>query len=495
MKRLAWALFTLSFLTTIVWIVEGWFVTGSFFGHGPLLLGAALWFLWERRSAIRAAPSEPDRRAVIWLLACLFLHLSAQSLMIASMSGAILVPAMLCLVWLLEGRSRLRLVAAPLCCLLFAVPLPLFVSGQMSYELKHIATAGAVMLGNVFGLGLVQDGSRIVIPGQPSPLLVGDACSGLRSIVALLSLAYLFAFFLTPRKLAGKLMFLGLALPLAIVVNVIRITSLAGLAKHYGIGLASGTAHDVSGYLIYAGAIALLAGLDRVLPGRLPRRPSDAPAPAAPRGGTPSRAAVVSLVVVAALAGVLSAMPAPATGEPRANRVPQQTKSFVAIRDHELSERWYDLLGTRDVCWRSYRHRETGREVVMTAVFHSKNWKSLHPPEVCLRASGFEMTGSEPMEVSIGDAVADLNRLELERRGVEYTVGYCFGSGDFTTNSYLSFFLHNLPRFVLRQQTQGFLLRVDIELPPGDTGDGSNQLLREFFAEFLPVIEKLLRSP
>ncbi|MFQ5507298.1 MAG: exosortase C-terminal domain/associated protein EpsI, partial [Planctomycetota bacterium] len=484
----------LAFVPTIVWMVQSWLLPDSYFAHGPLLILAGLWFLLERRRQLAAAPRVPSRLGLLLLALALLLHLAGQALMVDSLSGLSFVPALLAFILAFEGRARLRIAAAPLCCFFFAVPLPLFVSGKIAYGLKHVATQGAVFLGNLFGLGLEQEGARILVPGQELPLLIGDNCSGLRSLTALISLGYLFAFFLSPRKPAGRLLFLAIAAPLALVVNFVRIAVLAALAGSRGVAFATGTAHEVSGYAIYLGAIVVLLLLDRVLPGRTLREPAPSPEGGGP-AAEPGRVRPLATLVLALLglpAAVLGCLHPAGLVRPLAALVPRQSEHFVAVRDHPLSERWYRMLGTRDVCWRSYEHRSSARRVVLTNVFHGRNWKSVHPPQVCLKASGFELMGEENHSFEIPEERLTCNVLTASYRKTRYMIAYVYGGPDFTTPSYFRFFLRNLPKTILRRPIRGFLLRVDMPWPGSMPRDDAEALLGSFLAEYLPPVQRLL---
>lgn len=484
------------FAPTLRWMWGAWFFGNGYFGHGPLMVLACAWFVFDARKRTRACPRVPSPGAMVPLALCLLLHVAGQALMVDSLSGIALVPALCCVVWAHEGPARLRALAPALGCLLFTIPLPIFVAGKVAYEMKYVATFAAVTLGNLVGLGLTQSGANIAIPGQEAPLVVGDACSGLRSLVALMSLGYVYAFFLTPRRLAGKLCFVAIAVLIALITNFLRIAALAAIASSWGVAVAAGPAHDWSGWLLYLAAIALLFAVDRVLPGRL--RPGARPAPAAVERHV-ARPLVEwgarGLVAFAGIPALWLAVWHPIQGDVRfADRVARETPRFEAIRDHPFPERWYSLIGTRDVVWRRYRYKGSRSFADMTAIFQGTKWKSLHPPEVCLNSAGFEVVEAERRNVQVDRRDVELTVLRVERGSLRFLVGYVFGGADFVTPSFLGFFLRNVPRALFRRDTRGFMLRVDVPWPANTERQAAERTMSAFLGDFLPVMAELIRK-
>ncbi len=484
------------FAPTVVWMVQGWFAPYGYFGHGPLLVLAGLVFGFERRRSLRRSLGPGDPRAAILLLGLLALHLAAVSLQVDSLSGALLVPVLFAYTAAHYGMRALRVLAAPLGCLLFAVPLPLFVTGKLAYELKHAATEGAVWLGNLGGLGLRADGARILVPGQSEALLVGDACSGLRSLVSLLALGYVYAFFLSSRSLRSRFLFLAYAALLALLVNLFRLTLLAWIAGSKGTAYASGPAHDLSNLLLYPAAILFLLLGDRILPGRRRKgRKGRTEAPPPPEGreagsiaalGPGRHAAVAGLCLAAGLLGWIR--PEDPPGALNAE-VPRRIGPYEVQVEYPLSERWYGLLGTRDVCWRAYR-RPGGLPVVLTVVFHGRNWKAVHPPETCLQASGYEVLSVETRSLGQGRPDVAFLRAVHGRRRLLGT--YLYGGRGFETPSYTTFFLANAPRALLRLETRGYLLRAEVLVGEGVEEGRATAELRTFLLAVLPEIRRLV---
>ncbi|MBU1699970.1 MAG: exosortase/archaeosortase family protein [Candidatus Eisenbacteria bacterium] len=160
------------------------------------------------------------------------------------------------------GWRWLRRLAFPMAFLIFMLPGPPFLMNQISFELKSFASkvSGGV-LGHL-GIPVWRQGAILYLPA--GPLAIENPCSGLRSLLALLALGALMARAgsVPPWK---RMLLLLAAWPVAILANIIRVVSLGLVATFHSLEFAVGTAHDISGYLLFALALGILEGLRRIL--------------------------------------------------------------------------------------------------------------------------------------------------------------------------------------------------------------------------------------
>lgn len=248
---------------TFHWMVRHrWFHADGLYEHAPLLVLFGLWVL--RREWIGMAALE--RHGSAWglplLAAGALLHLFAVFLYRDSLSGFALLPLLAGLLLVAEGPARTRRLLPVLCLIVFLVPLPDQLLKQVTFPLKMASTSAGYGLSRLFLQDLVaRNGTELVFAGQAAPLVVGDACSGMRSALAMLTLGYCLAFFFGPRGLRRPLL-LAAALPVAFAGNALRIGALALAAAWRGVEFASGPAHTWLGYAVYLVALVLLLALD-----------------------------------------------------------------------------------------------------------------------------------------------------------------------------------------------------------------------------------------
>lgn len=182
------------------------------------------------------------------------------------------------------------------------------------------------------------------------------------------------------------------------------------------------------------------------------------------------------------------------TRSERAAQVPTQLGPFKLQLELEITPEFERLLGTRDVTWREYVDAE-GHEMYLTAVFHDSNWKSLHPPHICIRGSGFNISVDENHQVDLGGGrQATIGRLVATRQDNpvrEWVSYYAFVGQDFITPSYAGFYFEHAVLALFRQATPGFLMRIE-----GFADDGleaAEARCLDMFRRFLPVGEGLIQ--
>lgn len=256
------AALALAYWPALSWLAGRYEAADSFYAHGPLVPLASAFLVYRKRAALcaRARPGSWWSLAVI--VPALLLHVASTGLRAGFPSGVSLWLLVVGSVWLLFGAAVLRGAAFALAFLLFAIPLPMVLIAHAAQLLKSWVMFGAHGTLSLLQTGVTAEGSYLILPGG-GQLLVDDECCGLRSLVALVALGALMAGTSAGGSRA-RAMLLGLAFPIALVANLLRVLTLSFVA------LAGGTEaarrwHDPSGYAVYVVAIVLYVLVDRVL--------------------------------------------------------------------------------------------------------------------------------------------------------------------------------------------------------------------------------------
>jgi exosortase len=225
------------------------------YSHGFLVAPLALFFAWERRRDLVRAPIEGSW----WGLLPLALGATALAIgrlgveLTAMRTGFVLT--LIGLVLLLFGKPVFRILSFPLCFLFLMVPLPQSLVNVIAFPLQLIAAGAAVQALHQLGIPALLEGNIIHL--AEARLFVEEACSGLRSLMALLTLGVVFAYFFR-KNLLERVVLVVSTIPIAILVNAIRV-ALTGVLTHYwGEDAASGFIHDFQGLITFAVAFLLL---------------------------------------------------------------------------------------------------------------------------------------------------------------------------------------------------------------------------------------------
>jgi exosortase len=249
------------FYPALRWLAGEW-LGNDYYSHGPLvpvIAGLIAWRLWRSWPAEQRT-LQPSNIGLVPTLAGVLIYLFALTQRAYFVASLAMVLTLAGLVWTLFGTALLRRMAFPLLFLLFMVPLP-FVE-PLSVPLAQITGAISGGLVRLCGVPLEISGAQVTLPN--ANLVVGAECSGLRSIVTLMTLVAIVIFILEGPWQSKVLLALS-AIVIAAFGNVLRVASLLGVAYLWGADAAFTYYHDYSGIVFFLSALALLLLFSRLL--------------------------------------------------------------------------------------------------------------------------------------------------------------------------------------------------------------------------------------
>jgi exosortase len=242
--------------------------------YGAILATVAAAIVWQRRKLL--AESIRDNRHhsafaffVLLLGALAYLvGLLGADVFVTRVSAVIVLAGA---VWFLTGDRAARLLAAPLAFLLIAVPLPALVVNAITLPLQLVASRLAETLLAAGGVPVFRDGNILEL--RSTSLEVAEACSGLRSLISLAGIGCLIAW-ATERSVIRRASVVAAAVPIAIVLNGVRVAATGVACEIWGRQAATGGWHTFSGWLTFVVAVFVLAQCQRLMPRA--RRPEPA---------------------------------------------------------------------------------------------------------------------------------------------------------------------------------------------------------------------------
>jgi exosortase len=225
------------------------------YSHGFLVGPLAVYFAWERRGALRRTPVEPSWWGVVPLaLGSVALVVGRLGVELMAMRTAFVL-TLIGLALLLLGRRMFRVLAFPLVFLFLMVPLPQSLVNVIAFPLQLVAADLAVSALYQLGVPALREGNIIHL--AETQLFVAEACSGLRSLMALGTLAVVFAYFFR-RNAIERIVIVLSAIPIAILVNAFRVALTGFLTHRFGEKAAEGVIHMTEGFFTFGLAFALL---------------------------------------------------------------------------------------------------------------------------------------------------------------------------------------------------------------------------------------------
>ncbi len=232
--------------------------------QGPLMLGAALWLMFQRRHELAALPSAPSHRSGYALLGfglLLYAVGRSQSIWLFEVGSQIAVFAALLL--LFKGVAAVRLAWFPLFFLIFVVPLP----GPLVSALTAPLKAGVSWVASevLFALGYPVSRSGVILTVGPYLILVADACAGLTSMFSLEALGLLYLNIVRHESALRNALLSALMIPISLLANVVRVLVLVLVTVHLGDAAGRGFLHGFAGIVLFLVALLLTFLADHVL--------------------------------------------------------------------------------------------------------------------------------------------------------------------------------------------------------------------------------------
>lgn len=237
------------------------------YGHGFLVPVFSAFVLWRERERLARVIPRPSNFGIVVMLGAIGL------LLIGSLGAELFSTRFSLLVMLggivlfLAGWKMLRAVLFPLGFLVLMIPIPVLIYNQITFPLQLIASRFATFWLQLINVPVLREGNLIILPNYT--LEVVDACSGIRSLMTLITLAIAYGY-LVERSRFVRWTLVLLMIPIAIVSNSIRILGAGVLTYHFGSRMAEGFFHEFSGWVIFVAALLLMFGchwLLRKIPG------------------------------------------------------------------------------------------------------------------------------------------------------------------------------------------------------------------------------------
>jgi exosortase len=219
----------------------------------PLFAG---YFVFTKREQLKVAPLTNSGWGGFILILSMALYLLSFAGGIAVLSRVMIVSSLIGLILFNWGKEALKILIFPLVILFFMVPVPDSILGYFAFPLQLFATDLSTSLLQALSVPAYQEGNMVYF--AKTQLEVAEACSGIRSIISFTMLSFIFAYFLD-NIWWKRVVYVLSAIPLALFVNIIRITVTGVLADKYGVQVALGFLHEFSGVAIFiAGCLLLL---------------------------------------------------------------------------------------------------------------------------------------------------------------------------------------------------------------------------------------------
>jgi exosortase len=225
------------------------------FSHGFFVPLFSAYILWQRRRRLFELEMQPSWLGLVVMAAALTVLVVGVLGAEDFLSRASLLLLLAGLLIQLLGWNWLRAMAFPWAFLFLMIPIPAILFNQIAFPLQMLAARMATALLSLLGVPVLREGNVIQLASLS--LEVVEACSGMRSLVSLLTLALVYGYLLEKSWLRRMLLAIA-ATPIAVMANAVRIMGTGLVGQYWNPDKAQGFFHEFSGWVVFLLSFGML---------------------------------------------------------------------------------------------------------------------------------------------------------------------------------------------------------------------------------------------
>lgn len=456
------------------------------YAHGYLVLAISLYLVYQRRKVLSSLTPCPSIAALPAIAAAGLLWFAATLVDVLMLQPVALLLLMLAVIWAVLGPQITRHLLLPVLFIGFAIP----VWSPLSVVLQEVTADVVYWLARLSGVPVMREGHVLILPsGQ---LTIEEACSGLRYLLAALTLGVLYAY-LNYSRLRARVLVVLVAAGAAILANILRVYIVVYLAYVTRMQHPLVSDHLSLGWMLFGGLVLLLVLLDLAL-SRSGAGAGTIDAASAPAGACRYSLVRRSLVFVASLLLIICA---PALAWWARQPLPEAGATSLVFPPamhgwsgpSEIHDGWMPRYDGAIAALRAY-HRE-GDEVVYLYVGYypqqSQGRELINEMNHIANADVWHMEPKAQRAISMDDHPV-LEQVITDRAGRQRLVWYWYRvGGRQTTNGYIAKALQVLG--LVTGRTRASVTAVGTDIMTGD--DDAERLLREFVSGMAQPIARM----
>ncbi len=225
------------------------------YSHGFFIVPICLYIIWQKKDELMKLVWYSSPWGLVLFFSSLLLYILADSAGIRTLSSLTIIPVLAGIIWYLLGGQVLRALMFPLFLLLFMVPVPSQIYSSLTIPLQLIVSKVSVSMTSGVGIPIFAEGNVLQLPDRT--LEIVEACSGLRSLLSLFVLSLVYGYFSLQSNLLRGFLFVS-AIPVAILVNIVRVSLIITAFYYFNFDLSTGSAHTWLGVGVFFLALVFI---------------------------------------------------------------------------------------------------------------------------------------------------------------------------------------------------------------------------------------------
>jgi len=478
------------------------------YSHGFIIPLISTFLIWRRREEIRQLPFTGSWSGLILIAVGLGLRFVGEQTTMYTIEHYAFLLVIYGLVLSLTGPVVFRRLWVPLAMLIFALPLPSFFDNALSLKLQLLSSQLGVWVIRTAGISVLLEGNVIDLGSYQ--LEVAQACSGLRYLFPLMTLALILAYLFRGAFWKRCIIFFS-SVPITVLMNGLRIGFIGITVDRWGPSMAEGALHDFEGWAVFMFSSGLLLLTAAALARTGPQKRTlgdvfslDTPIPSAPAASVSVKQTVprsfvtaVALALVAAALGIL--MPTRAMGGTSPSRAdfgefPTNVGEWQGRRD-TLQPVYLDSLQLDDYVLIDY-HTADRLPVNFYSAYYATQDQTRHvySPRDCIPGGGWEVQKIEQRMFPRADAPGafPINRAVIQLGTNRQVVYFWYQErGRHLTNDYMAKWDLFWDALTMHR-TDGALVRFVAPVPKGAEDSKADETIMALANQIVPTLDRYI---
>ncbi len=469
------------------------------FSHGVFVPLFAFFVLWQDRkklAAIVPVSSWSGLPLVLLSMLVLVLGVLGADIFLPRVSLLILLAG---LIILFQGWTFFRAVLFPWAFLILMIPIPSLIISRVTFPLQLLASKLATVLLRLAGVPVLLEGNLITLPAMQ--LDVAEACSGIRSLLTLVTLAIIYGYLLETRRWVRVVLALS-ALPIAVVANGFRVFGTGLLVQYWDPDKAMGFFHTFEGWLIFVVALIMLFAVHRLIcliwkiGPAAPRKIAHLEERPAGEIRTKAGSLRFGIVAVPMLATAIGLQAHSSTEIVKhVGSLSSQIGGWTGT-DIPIDKQTLDILGPGEHLLRDYENASQPQPWINLFIpfFPSQRaGDTIHSPDHCLPGAGWIPISRERIQLTRPDGSSiPVNRYVVSKMGERQLVLYWFQAHGRVVASEWSAKYYLISDSIHMNRSDGGMVRLMTPMFKDESADAAQARMMKLGSQLLPLIDNYI---